>query len=367
QQLGPVTLQEPSGYGQYLNTQFKVNAGEKYTIKLDKGSNSYSHYWSIFIDVNGDGDFADEGELITESKSKDDINVQMTMPLLPAHSSTRMRIAMSWGTKIKNPCDSLKVGEFEDYLLVNGNTDTSPKPLVRFNFRKIEDTVYFKNTSLYLPDEMDWQWQINGETFSGKPAFNSEISHQFDMPGEGEPPISYQVKLILNDVYSSNVAEITFENVSGSSGLPEGYCEARGEYVSFAYLDKFGVGAFLNESGKNGGYLNYAGTQIPLKKGESYNFAITPYYFWGRKSTYAGIWIDLNRNGAFEVNEKVATENDFKDTVANSFYIPSAAKSGLTKMRVILKTNKKPNACDKFGDLFGGVGGEVEDYIVEIK
>ncbi|MBU2706924.1 M4 family metallopeptidase [Zooshikella marina] len=367
QQLGPVTLQETSGYGQYLNTPFKVNAGENFTIKLNKESNSYSHYWSVFIDSNGDGDFADEGELITEFKSKENISSQITIPLMPANASTRMRIAMSWGTKIKNPCDSLKVGEFEDYLLINGGTDTHPDPLVSFSFRKVENTVYFKNTSRYLPDEMDWQWQINGQTFSGKPAFNSEISHQFEVPGEGEPPISYRVSLVLNGIYTSDVAEITFENEADTSGLPQGYCNAKGSYAFYAYINKFGLGAFLNSSGNSGGYQNYTDQTISLKKGNTYYYALTPYYSWGKKDSYAGIWIDLNRNGRFEDNEKLVTESNFRETIADSFLIPVTASTGLTKMRVILKSNERPSACGTFGHFLNGIGGEVEDYIVNLQ
>ncbi|MGI0115356.1 GEVED domain-containing protein [Zooshikella sp. RANM57] len=367
QQQGPVTQQEIAGYGDYLNTPFKVNAGEAYRIQLNKGSNSYSHYWSIFIDVNGDGDFSDEGELITESKSKDDINVQMTMPLLPANSRTRMRIAMSWGTKIKNPCDSLKVGEFEDYLLVNGNTDTSQNPLVRYSFRKVEDTVYFKNTSLYLPDEMDWQWQINGETFSTKPAFNSEIFHQFEVPGEGEPPITYRVRLVLNGEYNSTITEITFENESDTSGLPVGYCSAKSTSMGWVYLNQFGIGAFDHMSGNEGeGYYDYRAEKIPLARGESYYYAITAYYPWITRGTYAGIWVDLNRNGSFEGNEKLATNNGFKGTASGSFSIPGNANKGATKLRVIIKTKGEPKVCGKFGQGYG-VSGEVEDYIVDIQ
>src|SRR5690606_24380181 len=73
------------------------------------------------------------------------------------------------------------------------------------------------------------------------------------------------------------------------------------------------------------------------------------------------VWIDFNQNGTFESNERVYSRSATNaNSVSGSFTIPTNALNGLTRMRVSMKYNGIPTACETFSY------GEVEDYTVVI-
>ncbi len=78
------------------------------------------------------------------------------------------------------------------------------------------------------------------------------------------------------------------------------------------------------------------------------------------------VFIDLDRNGLYDANEKVLygsinQASVIPNTIAGSFKIPSATPIGFTGMRVIL-SNGNADSCG-----FGFTQGEVEDYLVDIR
>ncbi|AZA80866.1 hypothetical protein C1637_11350 [Chryseobacterium lactis] len=97
---------------------------------------------------------------------------------------------------------------------------------------------------------------------------------------------------------------------------------------------------------------------------------ITITKFWpGSTSSYGVVaWIDFNRNGVFEVSEKVLdTSSSTTTPVTATFIMPTAAGavySGTlpTRMRVVMKQSGVPTACGTFGQFDYG---EVEDYAVK--
>ena len=73
------------------------------------------------------------------------------------------------------------------------------------------------------------------------------------------------------------------------------------------------------------------------------------------------VWIDYNKNGSFETSELVYSKSKSKSaTVSGSFIIPNSAMTGTTRMRVSMKYNLNPSACEVF------TRGEVEDYTINI-
>jgi hypothetical protein len=110
------------------------------------------------------------------------------------------------------------------------------------------------------------------------------------------------------------------------------------------------------------GYSDYTSLTTTVNKGQSYPLSITPLLSWigNLQSTYARVWIDYNQNKIFEANELVL-EKANANPLTQSVLIPTTALTGTTRMRVSLKNDAYPTACETFAK------GEVEDYTITIQ
>ncbi|WP_312901704.1 GEVED domain-containing protein, partial [Chryseobacterium taichungense] len=86
----------------------------------------------------------------------------------------------------------------------------------------------------------------------------------------------------------------------------------------------------------------------------------------GNTNAGVAVWIDFNRNGYFDINERVFVSGpNNEQTVSGTFSVPADAFVSLTDfkyvvMRVAMQKDGIPVNCTNFPD------GEVEDYTVRI-
>lgn len=106
------------GYGDYTNLTANVDAGSNYNVNLTPGfaSTVYSEFWSIWIDLNGDMDFDDAGELVFQGNGTAAVSGNLTIPASATLGTTRMRISMLWN-EYSTPCQNFTYGEVEDYSI----------------------------------------------------------------------------------------------------------------------------------------------------------------------------------------------------------------------------------------------------------
>jgi hypothetical protein len=138
------------------------------------------------------------------------------------------------------------------------------------------------------------------------------------------------------------------------------YCNSVGGTVK-EYINSVQMGTINNLSGNNNGYGNYTTLSTSVALGSTTSITITP--AWNGMSTNEAycVWIDFNQDGNFGSNELVFSKSKNKSTsVSGSIIIPSTAVTGNTRMRVSMKYNALPTACEMF------TNGEVEDYTVNI-
>jgi hypothetical protein len=139
------------------------------------------------------------------------------------------------------------------------------------------------------------------------------------------------------------------------------YCDSRGNNTNDEWIQRVQIGSINNNSGNNGGYANFTNLSTSMGRGASQSITIVP----GWRSTvyneaYA-VWIDWNQNGTFESTELVFSRTRTTATsVSGSFTVPTGAALGATRMRVSMKYNANPTACEVF------TYGEVEDYTVNV-
>ncbi|OGS63259.1 MAG: secretion protein [Flavobacteria bacterium GWF1_32_7] len=138
------------------------------------------------------------------------------------------------------------------------------------------------------------------------------------------------------------------------------YCNSTGATAA-EYINSVMVNTFNNTSGNNNGYGNYRAMSINLATGSTTKIMITPKWFGAARAEYYNVWIDFNQNGTFETSELVFSKSNTKlKSVSGPLYIPTNALTGNTVMRVSMKNNSLPTACETFS------AGEVEDYTINI-
>ena len=153
---------------------------------------------------------------------------------------------------------------------------------------------------------------------------------------------------------SSNTVSITTLSNSVT------YCSSIGG-TSKEYINNVQIGTINNTSGNNNGYGNYTAVSTNLSAGSSNTITISPKWIGASRTESYNVWIDFNKNGTFESTELVFTKSKSKaSSVSGTINIPSSALTGTSRMRVTMKYNALPTACETF------TIGEVEDYTINI-
>lgn len=150
------------------------------------------------------------------------------------------------------------------------------------------------------------------------------------------------------------------------------YCQTGGTPGGPDYINKVTVtphqGAAYSNPSVNLGYHYYTtdpqNNEIVLVQGSQGN--VVKIDKTSSSNTGVAVWIDFNRNGYFDINEKILSNGpNNADTASAAFTVPDDAFVSLTDykyvmMRVAMQKNSVPVNCTSFAD------GEVEDYRVRI-
>jgi hypothetical protein len=138
------------------------------------------------------------------------------------------------------------------------------------------------------------------------------------------------------------------------------YCTTSGE-ATYEAIDRVVLGSINNASGNNHGYGDYTNLSTNLAAGNSVKIKLTPVFCCGAYPEFWEVYIDYDHDGLFTgTGEKVATAND-TTTVSKSFTVPLTAKSGYTRMRVMMHYATFLNQpCGDYLD------GEAEDYTINV-
>ena len=140
------------------------------------------------------------------------------------------------------------------------------------------------------------------------------------------------------------------------------YCASASSNVNDEYIGRVQLNTINNTSGGQF-YSDFTGISTSLNKGTQYTITITPTWTGTKYNEGYSVWIDYNHDGDFaDAGEQVWTKAASKTTpVSGSFTIPTSAVETATRMRVSMKYNGIPTACEAF------TYGEVEDYTVVIQ
>ena len=106
-----------AGYSDFTGTVIPLATGS-HSIALTPSfsGTSYTEYFRVWIDLDGNGDFAGTGELVFSKSGKTAVSGTLTIPTTAILGPTRMRIAMKYNSA-PSSCGSFSYGEVEDYTV----------------------------------------------------------------------------------------------------------------------------------------------------------------------------------------------------------------------------------------------------------
>ncbi len=169
---------------------------------------------------------------------------------------------------------------------------------------------------------------------------------------------NYQVQSACSGGSTSAYSTAASFTTSTSGGIT--YCTTKGN-TTYEYINKIVLGTINNTSGNNSGYGDYTALSTNLAAGGSASITLTPGFTGSSYREYWTVYIDYNHNGVFTDAGEQATTGNGTAAVTKAFTVPSTAKSGATRMRVIMHYGSaRTTTCGTFTD------GEAEDYTVNI-
>lgn len=140
------------------------------------------------------------------------------------------------------------------------------------------------------------------------------------------------------------------------------YCTSTSNNTNDERIGNVKLNTINNSSTGTNGYENFTTVSTTLNKGTNYTLTITPTWTGSVYAEGYAAWIDFNKNGVFtDAGEQVASIAATSNTPVNSTVsIPSSAVNGTTRMRVSMRYNAIPTACETLDY------GQVEDYTINI-
>jgi Zn-dependent metalloprotease len=140
------------------------------------------------------------------------------------------------------------------------------------------------------------------------------------------------------------------------------YCTSKGSSVAYEYIDYVKLGSIARTSTADGGYYDGTALSTSVAAGSSQTISFSVGFKSSAYTEYWKIFIDYNQDGDFaDTGETVVTgSSSSAGTLTSTFTVPSTAKTGKTRLRVVLSDNSGTTSCGTYSY------GETEDYSLSI-
>lgn len=176
--------------------------------------------------------------------------------------------------------------------------------------------------------------------------------------------VKFRFTGITGDNFRSDMA---IDHIGLGDAVSYIYCASNGNDTSDEFINRVQLNTLdNNNSGAGtGGYSDFTANSslsTTLVSGAQYTITVTPEWPGNAFTEGYSVWIDYNFDGDFtDSGEQVWTQAPTNNaTVSGTFTVPANVNYGETRMRVSLKYNGIPTACESFDY------GEVEDYTINL-
>lgn len=158
-------------------------------------------------------------------------------------------------------------------------------------------------------------------------------------------------------------------NATSGSGADIGNVRVTQLPGNYPVLNNGVASPLINNATATATYTDFRQTIPPLVtyRDSMWRIAVTQISSGAFVASNVGVWIDLDQNGVFDVNEQVyqlptSTTSTPPQQVNDTFIVPDTALLGITGMRIVLQQGTaSPVPCGPY------TNGETEDYLIEIR
>lgn len=150
---------------------------------------------------------------------------------------------------------------------------------------------------------------------------------------------------------------------TGTTPPPTGtYCTTKGSSQAYEWVDLVKLGTINRTSAADGGYYNGTATSTTVAAGSSQTINFSAGFASTAYTEYWKVYIDYNQDGDFaDTGELVVSgSSSSAGTLAATFTVPTTAKTGSTRLRVIMSDASATTSCGSYNY------GETEDYTLKI-
>ncbi|MBX0291615.1 M4 family metallopeptidase [Hymenobacter sp. HSC-4F20] len=179
-----------------------------------------------------------------------------------------------------------------------------------------------------------------------------------DLYGASSP----QVTAVTNAWYAVGVGAAAGGGTTTPPPTTVSYCASKGTSVAYEWIDYVKLGTLARTSAADGGYYNGTATSTSIAAGSSQTISFSAGFASTAYTEYWKVYIDYNQNGVFtDAGELVVSGSSASTgTLSGTFTVPATAKSGNTRLRVIMSDASATTSCNSYSY------GETEDYTVSI-
>ncbi len=351
-----------AGYTDFTSISTTVNKGSSYAITVTPQwtGSTYPEGIAVWIDYNNDKDFADAGELAYSraASTATPATGSIMIPATAVTGATRMRVSLKYNG-IPTACEAFSYGEVEDYTvnIQAGVADSTPPSA---------PTSLAASGTTSSATSLSWTASTDNVGVTGYDIYQNSVyratttSTNYSATGLSEAT-AYSFYVIAKDAAGNASSASNTINVTTLANAVS-YCASQGNSVADEKIQRVQFNTINNPSTGGTGYTNFTSVSTNVTRGSAYTITITPQWTSTVYNEGYAVFIDYNGDGDFtDSGETAYTRTATNATsVSGSITIPATAVLGTTRMRVSMKYNGVPTACETFSY------GQVEDYTVVI-
>lgn len=156
---------------------------------------------------------------------------------------------------------------------------------------------------------------------------------------------------------------VSFETIGCGNCTDLPYCPSNSADSAEEWIAEVSINTLNNLTDSDDGYGDYTSLSTDLTTNESYTINLAPGFGGFGFNEWFKVFLDFNQDGDFDDDgeEIFDAGGASNDPVQGVVCIPETAMEGSTRMRVVMKWNNEPTACEVDIE-----HGEVEDYCVNI-
>jgi bacillolysin len=235
------------------------------------------------------------------------------------------------------------------YLISNGKTGTNEKGAA------------FAVTGIGLTDAAKITFRMESVYMTASSTYANARTYSIQAATDLFGATSQQTQSVTNAWYAVGIGA-AYGGTTTTPPATTAYCTSQGSSQSYEYIDYVKLGTIARTSGADAGYYNGTASSTSVAAGSSQTISFSAGFTGSAYTEYWKVYIDYNQNGVFtDTGELVVSgSSSSAATLSSTFTVPSTAKTGSTRLRVIMSDNSGTTSCGSYSY------GETEDYTVSI-